>query len=396
MKPEIHAYQHALAVWENFHAQSKYPVMDEESLTRGAAKDHMLDRILRALPPGERTPTAFGLFVRFGRHWKPLRQASFLGEFLPGPSTVERRLLEAAAKGAVKRPRRLPVTVEEFPSRIWQRARASQCPKRLVIAAYLAFNSMVRLLEQHEDDTDLEDLMTFRIPSGDLPDVIDLAALSPGRFLDLKNRIIDRLMEEFRTGRFELTSEVMPAIKAWVLVDTGNRDEGIANLAAETRAMMERYLTTHRLRDHHHTRRLGRLMFRFGLRRLASQCAKVLGDSPWKLGWQYQAISGNAHARIRKIILRPDSDVDAWMKEPALACSAMTLPLWLMDGVERVSELTALFNKAAGCPWIFPRLQHIYQWHLALAGKHEELRLIEQLAPALAVGLSEKPTPAIP
>jgi hypothetical protein len=309
---------------------------------------------------------------------------------------MERRLLEAAARGAVKCPRKIPVTVEEFPSRIWKRAQASQCPNRLVSAAHLAFISIVRLIELHEDDTDLEDLMTFRIPSGDLPEIIDLAALSPVRFLDLKNRIIDRLMEEIRSGRFELTSEVMPAIKAWVLVDTADREEGIVKLSAEARASMEKYLTAGILGDHHHTRRLGRLMFRFGLRRLASQCAKVLGDSPWKMGWQFQAISATAHSRIRKIILRPDSDADAWMKEPALACSSMSLPLWLMDGVERVSELTALFNKSAECPWIFPRLQHIYQWHLALAGKHEELRLIEQLAPDLAVGLSEKPTPAIP
>ncbi len=396
MKPEIRAYQHALSVWEDFHAQTKCLVLDEKSLSRSTAKDHMLDCVLRALPPGECTPTAFGLFVRFGSNWSPVRQTSFLGEFLPGPSTVERRLLEAAAKGAIKQPRKYPVTVEEFPSRIWKRAQASQCPNRLVSAAHLAFNAMVRLLEQHEDDTDLEDLMTFRIPSGDLPDVIDFLALPPHRCVNLKNRIIDQFTDEIQAGRIENSTEVMQAFRPWALVDTTEREEGIIRLSSEARATMRKYLTTGSLREHYHTRRLGRLMFRFGLRRLASQCAKVLGHSPWEIGWQFQAISGNAHARIRKMILRPNSGADAWMKEPALACSAMSLPLWLMDGVERVSELTALFNRAAECPWIFSRLQHIYQWHLALADKHEELRQIEQIAPDLAVGLSESLTPSIP
>ena len=125
MTNEIQAYQHALAVWENFHSQSKCPVPDEESLTRRGASENSIDRVLRALPQGEQTPVAFGLFVRFGRNWSPLHQTSFLGEFLPGPSPEERNILKAAAKGAVKRPRKRPVTVEEFPSRIWKRAQAS-------------------------------------------------------------------------------------------------------------------------------------------------------------------------------------------------------------------------------------------------------------------------------
>jgi len=395
LKPEILAYQHALTVWETFRAELPCPPMDVESLTRRPASENMLDRILRLLPPNERTPVAFGIFIRFGRNWKPLRQASFLGEFLPAPTPVERRMLEAAAKGAVKRPGKIPVTVEEFPSRIWKRAVASGNPKRLVTACYQAVNAIYGLYEQYKEDTDLDDPTVFRVPSGDLPDFIDLAALPPIRFAELKNRIIDRLGDDIRTDRFEISTEVMPAIKAWILVDTAERSNGIKKLSAEARQTMENYLITDSLRDHHHTHRLGRLMFRFGLRRLACQCAKVLGDSPWELGWQFQVICGTAHSRIRKIILRPDSDADAWMKEPALACSAMTIPLWLMDGVERVSELTALFQKADECPWIFPRLQQIYQWHLTLAGKFVELGQIETLSPDLAIGLFKQPSPSI-
>jgi hypothetical protein len=79
------------------------------------------------------------------------------------------------------------------------------------------------------------------------------------------------------------------------------------------------------------------------------------------------------------------------MSDPALACSSITIPLWLTDGVERVSSLSSLFFRAAECPWMFPRLQHIYQWHLALAGKQEALREIAQFTPDLAAGLSETP-----
>jgi hypothetical protein len=394
MIPEIQAYQHALFTWERFQSESRY-VPDEASLLSGTPTVNLVDSFLRLIPPAESKPAAFGLFIRFARNWSPLRQSSFLGEFLPGPSSVERRLLEAGAKGALKPPCKLPITLEEFPSRIWKRAQASGSPGRLVSAACLAFNAMINLREQHEDDTDLEDLMTFRIPSGDLPLVIDLAALPPVESHELKQRVIDRLMKELRAGRFEISTEDMPAIKAWVLV---NADEGkpfIEKLAAEARRAIENYLASGSLRDHHHTRRLGRLMFRFGLRRLSSQCAKALGYSPWEIGWQHQPVSATIHSRIRKIILGPDSDSDAWMKDPALACSAMSIPLWLADGVERVSALTALFNKAEECPWIFPRLQHIYQWHLALAGKHEELRHIEHLAPDLAVGLADRQNQSI-
>ena len=41
--------------------------------------------------------------------------------------------------------------------------------------------------------------------------------------------------------------------------------------------------------------------------------------------------------------MQPSTDADAWQHEPALACSEMTSPLWLMDGVSRVSERVTLF-----------------------------------------------------
>lgn len=390
MNSESKAYQHALSAWVNFHSQSKCPVFDEESLTRRVATENILDRILRALPPVERTPTAIGLFVRAARNWSSGRKSAFLEEFLPSPSPIVSDLLQASAKGEVNRPRRLPVTLEEFPSRIWQRAQASRSPERLVGAAYLAFNTMVRLIEQHEDDTDLEDLMPFWIPSGDLPNLIDLAALPPAYTHHLKDRILEQLMEKLRRGHFQPSFKDLSSIKAWVLLNSEEGPPLIEKLASEARETAEQHIKSGQLRYPYDTCRFGRLMFRFGLRRLSYKCAKALGDSPWINGWHFQVVSADVHSRIRQVILKQNCDVDAWMTDPALACSAMTIPLWLADGVERVSELTSLFYRTADCPWMFPRLQHIYQWHLAIAGKQAALREIEQLAPDLAVGLSEK------
>ena len=392
MTQEVHAYQHALRIWKDYHTRTSGSGLADRLHHPNEASPEQLAELLRWIPGAERAPVAFGCFLKGAGKWRPLQQTGFLGEFLSSSGPMERGILEAAARGALKYPENLPLTLEEFPSRIWKRALAANSPARLAIAGQQAVRAMGRLFARHEEDSDLENLMTFRIPSGDLPDVMDLASLSPARFVVLKSRIIDRIMDEVRLNCFEITMEDMPVIRAWVLVETNELEDGIERLAAEARVSMEKYLATGSLRDRHHTRRLGRLMFRFGQRRLSSQCAKVLGHSPWRIGWQFQSISGAAHACVRRAILRPGQVADDWMREPALACSAMSIPLWLTDGVERVSNLVDLFRQAADCPWLFPRLQHIYQWHLALAAKHAELRQIEGIAPDLAIGLSGKPS----
>jgi uroporphyrinogen-III synthase len=66
----------------------------------------------------------------------------------------------------------------------------------------------------------------------------------------------------------------------------------------------------------------------------------------------------------------------------------MSMPLWLVDPVNRVPDLVELFRKADACPWIFPRLHHVYQWHLALCGKQETLREVEAVDPEFAIGLA--------
>lgn len=397
MSPEIQAYQHARSTWERFRATFRFTAAEAESLFCEEPTGELVDRFLLALPPDERRPVAFGFFLRHAGRWSPLRQSSFLGGFLPAPLAAERTILEAAVRGVPDRPGRLPVTLEEFPSRIWKRALASRRPHRLAAAAHLAFRAAASLHEEYREGLDPdEEGNVFLIPSGDVPADIDLIALTPASHRELKARVLSQLLHDVTGGRRELTTEQLAAIRAWSLVDTGESALQIETLAAKARETMASLLIHGRLRDHHHTRRLGRLMFRLGFRRLASQCAKCLGDSPWELGWQHQSIAPAAHARIRGILLRRGGAGEAWRTDPALACSAMSLPLWLADGVARLSELAALFNRAEACPWIFPRLQPVFQWHLAIAGRTADLLQVERLDPGLAAGLSREPQPAIP
>lgn len=391
MNLETKAYQHALSVWQNFHSTTRISTVDGSLPTRRIAWEDHQDRILRALPPIERTPSAIGLFVRNARTWSTDRKRGFLAEFVPSPPPVVGELLRAAAMGEVIRPRKLLVTLEEFPSRIWQRTLASRSPERLVGASYLACHAMARLLERHRHDADLRILMPFWDSAGDLPCLIDLAALPPADTQHLKDRILERLMQKLRSGDFQPSFKDMESIKTWVLAESAEGPSLVDSLASEANETAAQRIKNGRLRLPYDTRRLGRLMFRLGFRRHSYHCANALGEPPWKNGWQHQVVSAEFHSRIRQRIHHGN---DTWMSDPALACSSMTIPLWLTDGVERVSSLSSLFFRAAECPWMFPRLQHIYQWHLALAGKQEALREIAQLAPDLAAGLSETPEQA--
>jgi hypothetical protein len=59
-------------------------------------------------------------------------------------------------------------------------------------------------------------------------------------------------------------------------------------------------------------------------------------------------------------------------------------------------ELVKLFNGAQSCPWIFSHLHHVFQWHLALAGKQTALREIETIDPESAGGLASPSSPVQP
>lgn len=391
MKQETKAYQNALSIWKDFHARTRGPDLDREMPDRRVAFETFQERILRAVPPVEREPSAVGMFIRSARKWSMDRKKRFLGEFLESPSPGVWDLLEAVSKAETVRPPRLPVTLEEFPSRIWQRALASRSPHRLLGAAYLASHSMARLIEQHRHQVDPLDFMSFWSSSGELPAAMDLVALPPEDTHEWKDRVLEGLMDQVRTGDFRPSFKELAAIQAWCLAKRAEGPARVQMLASEAGAITQQWTRNGRLRHPYETRRLGLLMFRFGFRGLTYQCSKALGLSPWRNGWQFQSVSSEVHDRIRQRILEihPQAglNADGWLRDPALASSSMALPLWLIDGVERVSSLSALFFRATECPWMFPRLQHVFQWHLAIAGRQDVLAEIGQLVPGLCLGL---------
>jgi hypothetical protein len=398
LAPETIAYQHAGRVWEEFHAESTRLNLGERLQDLESCPSAEIAEALRILPGGERTPVAFGVFLHAASHWTPLEQTVFLGEFLPGPSVVERRILEAAARGALKAPEKLPVTLEEFPSRIWQRAIASGSPTRLIHAGHQAVLAMLRLYFRYEvqgeptppDFSKLQpgEEMEFRVPSGDLPPIMDLLGLPPFTLPEMKGRVLEWIMDAARKERFALSCGQDHAFFAWVFADTPDGPKYSEQIAEEAATMLERLNDRKSLHSSHHAQRLGRLLFRLGRRRESIRCAKAVGLSPWQQGWQFQTLVGSAHTRIRARLVRPGIISDAWTTEPALAGSAMSMPLWLVDPVNRVPDLVELFRKADACPWIFPRLHHVYQWHLALCGKQETLREVEAVDPEFAIGLA--------
>ena len=322
---------------------------------------------------------------------------SVLIEFFPDPSAVERYLLEATASGALESPESLPVTIEEFPSRLWNRAIASGSPARLFNAGHQAVLATLRLFFQYQEQgeatpPDFSELkpgeeMEFLVLSGDLPRIMDLLGLPPYTLPEMKGRVLEWIMDEARREQFALSSGQGQAFFAWVFADTPDGPKYSEEIAEEATAMLEKLKDRKSLCSSHHAQRLGRLLFRLGRRRESIRCAKAVGLSPWQQGWQFQSIVGSVHRRIRERLLRPGTPTDTWASEPALASSAMSMPLWLVDPVNRVSDLVDLFRKAEACPWIFPRLYHVYQWHLALCGKQDVLTEIEADAPEFAIGL---------
>ena len=398
-------YQLALQRWQAFQAQSTDVELRACLRNPEATAPAKMAAALRVLPPLERFPVAFGVFLSAARHWRPLEQTVFLGEFLPAPSDIERHILEAAARGTWIVPEKLPVTLDEFPSRIWKRAVASGFLARIAKAGHLAVLAMLRLLDQYQQETDVTGVnrseldvgeeMEVRVPSGDLPEVFDLLGLPPSTFSEMKDRVIDRLQEDISAGRFSLTDGQMEAINAWT---HGHKVEGsdhITEILNQASAILGKPLVDQTLHDIHHIRRLGRLLFRLGLRHEAMRCAKALGVSAWEEGWQFQTVTHATHSRVRKFCFGSGAGDNRWQFDPALACAAMTVPLWLTDCYISVASLERLFKKSRAFPWVFPRLFHIFQWSLACAGKERTLREVEAISPEFAIGLAKSPCPSI-
>ena len=380
--PESLAYQNALERWQDFQEIAKTTRLDQMLCSPEAFGTATYAEALNLLPPNERRPVVFGELARNANGFSPQNYASMREQLLPDASAFELDALDAVRKGEISMPGKLPVTLEEFPSRIWQRAVASGSPQRLAAAGCKAIDTTLRLLSEMdylpETDDNGGDEVVCRIEIGDAPDIFDPIALAPREHLGLKIILIEALMAKVEAEESTLFKELFEIIPAWVLLDDADRDSRIHQLIQQTRNLMDEanHSEKKNLATRHRLRKLGRLLFRLGHRKESLRSARALGLSAWSKGWQFQPIDGKTHARIRKHLLRPATNVDAWQHEPALACSAMSLPLWLCDGVSRVSELTTLFNGADVFPWVFPRLHHVFQWHLAIAGNHAALREI--------------------
>ena len=397
----VEAYQYALSQWEAFNAATSSHALVHCLWPAESPPPGQISKILRLLPAAERTPVAFGMFFREGGRWTPIEQTVFLGEFLSGPTPLERQLLEAAARGALPYPENLPVTVDEFPSRIWQRAQATQAPARLVAAACLSVLAMANLLDGYADEpvsdnSDWSQLKPgeeacFFVSAGDVPAALDLVVLTHSSFKELQMRVWDRFVADIPSGGIRISKQMLPLISAWLSMnDPSEYVSKIDRLTMEAHACVEQLLQKVDLRNQAHVTRLGRFMLRIGQRGLAIRCAKATRRSPWLNGWQHQALANAPHARIRNAIINTTAvaNADAWLHDPALACSAMSRPLWLSGTVGRLPELIALFARAADFPWLAPRLYDVFQWHLAISNNIDELLAVEALAPDSALGLA--------
>ena len=401
-EPETTLYQNSLRTWEIFHARSTELDLGKRLRDLEAPTFGQIEEALWVIPSAERTPVAFGVFLQAAAGWSAIEQTHFLSVFLAASSKPVRRILEAAVRGALKTPDHLPVTLEEFPSRIWKRAVDSGSPTRLVTAGHQAVRAMIRLSAEYENLTEATsqppdlrhlkpgDSMEFTVPSGDLPVVCDLLALPPSTLPEMKTRVLDRIMENTMDGRFELTEGQDWVFSAWAFADTCESSDHISVVLRQVATTLKKLGDRKNLHSSHHAQRLGRFLFRLGLRGDSMRCAKAVGISPWEHGWQFQSLRASTHNRIRDLLIRPETNTDAWSIEPALACSAMSIPLWLANPINRVEALQKLFQMSADCPWLFPRLQHVFQWHLALVGKQKALHEIEVIAPDWSVGLGCK------
>jgi hypothetical protein len=388
--PESLAYQNALTCWRDFEEIARTVRLDDLLHRPDAFGTPVYIEALNLLPPQERRPVAFGELAGHANEFSPQDFTRIRERILPDASAFELDTLEAVKNGSLPLPDKLPVTLEEFPSRIWQRAMASGSPGRLVVAGCQAVDTALRLLSQIEDLPDSGEENGFQVDVADIPDIFDLIALAPTQHLELKTRLLESLMVRVEAGESPLIKEVFETIPAWVLPDDGDSAARINQLIQDTRDLIDELSRSdrNRLRSRHRLRKLGRLLFRMGERKESLRAAKALGVSAWSEGWQFQPVGGKAHVSIRNRLLCQETNADAWQREPALACSAMSLPLWLIDGVSRVPELTHLFNNAGAFPWVFPQLHHVFQWHLAISKHHAVLAELAGIGNRDVLGLA--------
>ncbi len=406
LTPEAAAYQHAFAEWRAFRTRTFATGLLTVIRNPAVTDPEEIGEALRVLPAGECRPVAFAIVMKGGGAWSSATLDRFCGEFLSALVPIERQTLDASVSRRVMALEKLPVTVENYPSRIWQRALAHQNPARLAAAAFLATHALETLLIEsgcHEDEDELFDdadadsgaARSFRVPLGDLDSVFDLVAIAPSEFAKMKNQLWAKLETDTEAGTFVLLEGQVSVLRAWVLAKSELASTAVETVLDEARAMREENTRYGGLRARVRTMRYGRFLLRLGLRREAMRCARAIASSPWVDGWQRQSLSAAFHTRIRDLIIKPGMEIDRWLTDPALASSTMSAPLWLKDGICRLPELLTLFGQAREFPWLFPQLHQIFQWHLALADHDQALREVAAIDPEGDVGLAIPSAPAI-
>ncbi len=388
--PESLAYQHALHHWQNFQEAANRTRLDKLLRRPGAFGKPPYIEALNLLPHAERRPVVFGELARYANEFSPEDYLRLREQFLPDASVLELETLEAVKRGDLTIPDQLPVTLEEFSSRIWQRAMASGSATRLVAAGCHAINKTLMLYSQFEDFPENENEYIFTINNGDIPEIFDLFVLAPKQHSALKNQLASSLMAKVEAGEVTWTHEVNAIIPAWLSLMDEDSTATVDKFIQDARNHIDelKHVGLKRLTSHYRIRKLGRLLFRLGKRKESLRAARALGYSAWAEGWQFQCTDGKGYANRRNYLVQPSTDANAWQHEPALACSEMTLPLWLIDGVSRVPELVTLFNQADTFPWVFPQLYHIFQWHLAIAGNQAALQEIAAMDRTTDLGLA--------
>ena len=388
--PESLAYHHALHHWQNFQEAASRTRLDKLLRRPGAFGKPPYIEALNLLPHAERRPVVFGELARYANEFFPEDYLRLREQFLPDASVFELETLEAVKRGDLTIPDQLPITLEEFSSRIWQRAIASGSAARLFAAGCHAIDKTLMLYSQFEDFLENENEYIFRINNGDIPEIFDLFVLAPKQHSALKNQLASSLMAKVEAGEITWTHEVNSIIPAWLSLMDEDSAATVDKLIQDARNHIDelQHVGLKRLTFHYRIRKLGRLLFRLGKRKESLRAARALGYSAWAEGWQFQCTDGKGYANRRNYLIQPSTDTNAWQHEPALACSEMSLPLWLMDGVSRVPELVTLFNQADTFPWVFPQLYHIFQWHLAIAGNQAALQEIAAMDRTTDLGLA--------
>lgn len=98
--------------------------------------------MMRLLPRQERTPILLGILIEQQERLNPKTAADLCHTIDPDLPKQERDVFETIIQSGIIRSCRLPITLEEFPSRIWRRALASGSLKRAAGAALLSRESI--------------------------------------------------------------------------------------------------------------------------------------------------------------------------------------------------------------------------------------------------------------